>query len=97
MLVAATFVSTAPAVAAAVYPGYTTARVDAAERPIAAISVVLPGMLLDVLSLFFVEAAFSNLSMVSTSADALFGAWLLWAYGLILSSGFFPRHTARTA
>lgn len=96
-LVAATFVLTAPVIALAIYPAYAVVGVDAAERPAAAALVVLPGMLLDVLSLFFFGTSFPNLSVLSASADALFGAWLLWAYGLILLSGFFPRRTPRTA
>ena len=96
-LVAATFVATAPVIGAVIYPAYAAVKVDAAQRPAVAAAVVLPGMLLDVLSLVFFGTAFPNLSALSASSDALFGAWLLWAYGLILFSGFFPRRAPRTA
>lgn len=90
-LVATTFVLTVPVIAAATYPVYTMWRLGAAERPAAAAFVAIPGMFLDILSLSFFETAFPNLAALPASADALFGAWLLWAYGLILLTGFVPR------
>lgn len=94
-LVVATFVLTVPLIAVAVYPAYAFRRLSREDRPPAAICVALPGMLLDVLGLAFFETIFPNLSALSGSTDGVFGAWLLWAYGLILITGIFPRHSER--
>ena len=48
-------------------------------------------MLLDVLSLSFFETIFPNPFVLSASATAVFGAWLLWAYSLILVTGLSPN------
>ena len=68
-----------------------------ADRPAAAACIALPGMLLDTLSLSFFGSAFPNLHALSASADALFGAWLLWVYGLILLTGVLPLRLKRAA
>lgn len=94
VLVVVTFVATVPVIAAATYPAYALAKMDSAQghqRSVAAVCIALPGMLLDVLSLSFFSFTFPNLS--DLSAGALFGAWLLWAYSLILSSGFLRRRS----
>lgn len=90
-LVAATFVLTIPLIAAATYPTYAIMKLTATDRSAAAVYIALPSMLLDVLSLSFFETIFPNLFVLSTSAAAVFGTWLLWAYSLILVTGLFPN------
>lgn len=95
VIVALTFLVTVPLIAAVTYRVYDQRGVEPSERLTAAVCIALPGMLLDVLSFSFFAAAFPNLSEIS--AGALFGAWVLWAYGLILISGLFPRQYPRAA
>lgn len=95
VLIIATFVLTVPLIAAVTYPAYAVGKLTDTGRPAAAVCVALPGMLLDVLGLAFFEMIFPNFASLSTSSDAVFGAWLLWAYGLILITGIFPRHSER--
>ena len=54
----------------------------------AAVLLALPGMFLDVVSIEFFEDIFPNME---TMADGPFGAWLLWAYALVLLSAFIPN------
>lgn len=95
VVVVLTFVVTVPLIAAATYTVYAHRSLTAAERPAAAACVVLPGILLDVFSLLAFGSVFPRLSSTSASADAVFAAWILWAYGLILLTGFFPQRLPR--
>lgn len=95
VLVVAVFVLTGPLIAGAVYPAYALRNLPDEDRPAAAVCIALPGMLIDVFALAFFGTLFPNLSALSDASDALFGAWLLWAYGLILVTGIFPRHSVR--
>lgn len=97
MLLIVTFVSAVPLIVVVTYPIYTVMKISRSERPAAATLIALPGILLDVLSLSFFGSVFPNLAALSASTDALFGAWVLLAHGLILLSGFFPRSSVRTA
>lgn len=89
------FIATVPLIAAVTYPVYAKRAVPFAELPVAATCIALPGMVLDVVSLSFFGAAFPNLAALPGSAGALFGAWMLWAYALILLSGLLPLHSRR--
>jgi hypothetical protein len=46
----------------------------------------LPGLLIDVLVLVLFADIYPNME----GREGLFGAWLLWAYGLVLISGLLP-------
>lgn len=97
VLVVLTFVVTVPLIAAVTYPVYAKREIVPTERPVAAICIALPGMIVDVVSLSFFGALFPNLYALPGSAGALFGAWMLWAYALILLSGLVPLSSRRAA
>lgn len=46
-LVAATFALAVPLIVAATYPVYISRKLTASDRPVAAVCIALPGMLLD--------------------------------------------------
>jgi|UPI0006B8877D Family of unknown function (DUF5367) len=50
--------------------------------------IALPGMLLDIFSLIFHESVFPALHPQQIT---LLAAWLLWAYGIIISCGFIKK------
>ncbi len=60
-------------------------QLDSNQRYQAALLLAMPGMFLDVLSVQYFETIFPNLEL---AANAPFGAWLLWAYGLVVASPF---------
>jgi hypothetical protein len=69
------------------YGIYIWKQVSISDRTKVAISVALPGMLLDVNSILFFPTVFPN---IDPNANGLFAALMLWGYGLILLSGFLP-------
>lgn len=83
-----TFALAVPLIATLTYP---IRRVAPSERPIAAVYMVLPGMLLDVFSVVFFPLVFPNLPPTAVQP---FSAFLLWGYGLMLLTGFIPKLTA---
>lgn len=70
------------------YKLYALRQLSSSQRAIAAICVMLLGMLLDALSVYFFEQVFPNLP---ASAGRPFGAWLLWGYGISLLTALIPR------
>lgn len=86
------FVATVPGVAALMYVLYARKGLDGRKRAMAAVCVVLPGMLLDVFALAFFRAVYPNLEF---AAAPVFGAFLLWAYALVLLTGFLPARAGR--
>ncbi len=86
--VALAFVLAVPAVWLVTYPFYRWRNVVSAERPVAAVLIVLPGMLLSTFSILIFNDMFPNL--VSDTGPSRLAAWLLWAYSLALLTGFFP-------
>ena len=82
------YLATIPVIAAVTYPVYRWQNLNSDRRKEAAMLFVLPGILLDAFVVLGFARAFPN---VTGQADGLFGAWLLWAYGLALLTGFFPR------
>lgn len=84
-LVLSIFILAIPLIAIATYPYYYVRKISGAERLKAAVQIALPGMLLDILSIFYFAKVFPNLTNDSLP---LFASWLLWAYSLILLSGF---------
>ncbi|NCU17433.1 DUF5367 family protein [Pallidibacillus pasinlerensis] len=68
-------------------PIYRWKRVNALQQVKAAILIALPELLIDSIVLIFFSTIFVN---IEPAMDRIFGSWLLWAYSLILFSGFLP-------
>jgi hypothetical protein len=83
-VVFATYVVTALLIVQLAQRLYAARRLGRVERAVAAASLVLPGMLLDVLSVTFVDVVFPN---IPPSQHSTFGGWLLWAYAVALLTG----------
>lgn len=66
---------------------FLRARMDPARRIRVALSLALPGMLLDIFSVIFAANVFPNIP--ATAHSALAGC-LLWAYSLVLLSALVP-------
>ncbi len=66
---------------------FVQARLDPARRMRVALSLALPGMLLDIFSVTFVANVFPN---IPPTAHAAFAGCLLWAYSLVLLSALVP-------
>ncbi len=82
------FVVTVPALWVVLAPAYRTPR---AERLPAAAVAALPGLLLDVVAVLGFAWLFPALP---AGRAALYGAWLLWAYGLVLAWGLLLGRSA---
>ena len=80
------FLGTVPLIAAVTIPIYDWRQVSLHDRPTAAILMSLPGLLIDVVVLLAFPTIFPNLGDVA----GIFGAWLLWAYSLVLITGLLP-------
>lgn len=91
-LMVASFIAVVPLIALTTYPVYRWRHTPLPDRPLAALSMMLPGMLLDVVGVAFFNSIFSNLQ---EDAGVYFGAWLLWAYSLVLISAILPEPAAR--
>lgn len=66
-------------------PIYSLKKLSDLKQIQAAICIALPGMLIDAVVLIFFETIFTNLP---ADLDRYFASWLLWAYSLILLTGF---------
>lgn len=88
-LVLSIFILAIPLIAIATYPYYYVRKISGAERLKTAVQIALPGMLLDILSIFYFAKVFPNLTNDSLP---LFASWLLWAYSLILITGFSKKN-----
>lgn len=84
-LVLSIFILAIPLIIIATYPYYYFRKISETERLKAAVQIALPGMLLDILSIIYFAKVFPNLTIDSLP---LFASWLLWAYSLILITGF---------
>ncbi|AND39656.1 MULTISPECIES: DUF5367 family protein [Cytobacillus] len=84
-LVLSIFILAIPLIIIATYPYYYFREIPETERLKAAVQIALPGMLLDILSIIYFAKVFPNLTNDSLP---LFASWLLWAYSLILITGF---------
>ena len=80
-----TFVLAIPLIALATYPYYYLRKVPQLKRLQTAVQIAIPGMILDIFSIIYFQKVFPQLHI-----DALpfFSAWLLWAYSLIILTGF---------
>ncbi|NKI20998.1 DUF5367 domain-containing protein [Paenibacillus dendritiformis] len=79
------YLLTIPIVAAITLPLYRGKRAAGLNLPAAAAAIAVPGMLLDIISLNWYSSLFPSMPAASVPA---FAAWLMWAYGLILLSGW---------
>lgn len=82
------FVATVPLMVLLLSALYSELNITGIKRRSAAVLVVLPGMLFDVLSMTFFETVFPNMD---SAAAKYFGALLLLAYAVVLLTGFVPR------
>lgn len=82
------FIAVVPLMAVLMYALYSWPVVQDADRRTAAMLVVLPGMLLDVVSTAFFETIFPNMD---PTAAKYFGALLLLAYAVVLLTAFIPQ------
>lgn len=64
-----------------------------ARRLQAAIFIALPGMLIDAVVIVFFDKIFTNLP---AELDRYFASWLLWAYALIVMTGFTSSSYSRS-
>ncbi len=69
-------------------PLYKFKKVYGKERLKAAIYIALPGMLIDALILAYFDQVFINLS---ADTDRFFASWLMWAYSIIVATGFIEK------
>lgn len=83
---------TVPSIAVLMHLLYARKGLDGRGRVVAAVFMVLPGMLLDVVALAFFGVLYPNMG---PEAAPFFGAFLLWAYALVLLTGFFPAQAGR--
>jgi hypothetical protein len=85
MLMIMSYILVVPLILVLTLPIYKWKKVTASQRIKAAIFIALPGMLIDSIVLIYFQDIFTNLS---PNTDKFFASWLLWAYSLILLSGF---------
>lgn len=85
LLLLITFILAIPLITLATYPYYYWRKIPESERLVASVQIALPGMILDIFSIMYFNKVFPNLHIDSLP---YFAAWLLWAYSLILISGF---------
>jgi len=84
-LVAGLYIAVAIALPIVAYGFYVWQKLDPSQQIAAAALLVIPGMVADAFVVLFFAQVFPN---VSPTADGLFGAWLLWAYVVVLITGF---------
>ncbi|MCZ8541849.1 DUF5367 family protein [Psychrobacillus psychrodurans] len=80
-----TFILTIPLIIIATYAYYYLRKIPESKRLMTSVQIALPGMILDIFSVIFFDKVFLNLH---TDSLPFFASWLLWAYSLILISGF---------
>lgn len=85
VIVAALYIVVGIALPLLAYGIYIWRRLDPIQQIEAAALLVIPGMLADAFVVLFFAPIFPN---VTPEADGLFGAWLLWAYVVVLITGF---------
>ncbi|MEC0207996.1 DUF5367 family protein [Paenibacillus ehimensis] len=87
-----TFIGVVPVVAFLLKLAFAWGKAAPADRPLAALLMALPGMLLDIVSTSFHRLVFPA---IPASGLYLFSAWLLWAYSLILLGGILQAIRAK--
>jgi uncharacterized membrane protein YjjP (DUF1212 family) len=88
LVIGALYVAVVPAMVGLALLVYRWQSVSGPIQVVAAIALVLPGMLLDAFVMAWFELIFPN--MVPGAAK-YFGGMLLLAYGVVLLTGFTPR------
>ncbi|GGB54079.1 DUF5367 domain-containing protein [Fictibacillus barbaricus] len=88
VLLIVSYILVIPLIIVLTLPIYRWKKLNSNQQLKAAIFIALPGMLLDTIVLIFFSDIFTNLK---PETDRIFGSWLLWAYSLILLSGFFYK------
>lgn len=92
LLMVASYILVIPLIWVLTVPIYSFMKIsNGVQRLQAAIFIALPGMLIDAIVLLYFDRIFTNLS---TELDRYFASWLLWAYTLILLTGFTKRDEA---
>ena len=86
-LIATIAFSSMPLFIALMYGVFAWKKVHGSEKFKVALSVALPGMLLDIISILFFPVVFPNMN---PDANVLFAGLMLWGYSNILVSGFLP-------
>ncbi|MED4452398.1 DUF5367 family protein [Metabacillus fastidiosus] len=94
LILTMTFLVTIPLIITVTFPLYKFKKVDSDDVMKAAVSIALPGMLLDIISFLNFSTVFPNLQ---ANGSTYFGAWLLFAYSLILMTGFIKISTDKKA
>ncbi|MEY9977941.1 DUF5367 domain-containing protein [Lysinibacillus sp. RC79] len=84
-LMIAVYILAIPLIWVVTIPIYSMKKLKHTERLLAAICIALPGMLIDAIVLLVFDNVFPNLS---PDLDRYFASWLLWAYSIILITGF---------
>lgn len=69
-------------------PLYKMKNIAGSDRLKVAVCIALPGMLIDAVVLVYFDNVFVNLP---THADRFFASWLMWAYALIVCTGFVKK------
>ncbi|PYI51346.1 DUF5367 family protein [Paenibacillus flagellatus] len=82
---AISFLVAVPVILGCTLPMYALRGIPPSERLRSAVCIALPGMLLDALSLPFHRTVFP---VLADDSIPLLAAWLLWAYSLIIASGW---------
>jgi len=85
LLIMCAYVFVIPVIWMVTIPIYSMKNCTGIRRLKAAIYIALPGMLIDAIVLLYFDKIFTNLS---ADMDRFFASWLLWAYALIVLTGF---------
>ncbi|MDD1502618.1 DUF5367 domain-containing protein [Lysinibacillus sp. CNPSo 3705] len=87
LLMVSSYILVIPLILVLTFPIYKFKKIQKnSERMKAAVCIALPGMLIDAIVLIYFDQVFVNLSV---DTDRFFASWLMWAYSLILLTGFF--------
>jgi hypothetical protein len=79
------FIAAVPLIYGCTAPLYAWLNVPHSDRLRCSACIALPGMVLDIFSLLFHRAVFP---LIPDESVPVLAAWLLWAYSLILATGF---------
>jgi len=83
------YLAVIPALSLVAIQVYKKYKLSSQEKIIASVYMVISGMFLDAFCIQFFAWIFPNLPI---SADASFGAWLMWAYAIVLLTGILSKN-----
>lgn len=93
ILIVSSYIFVVPLILVLTFPIYKLKKIQENEDRIkAAVFIALPGMLIDSIVLIYFDQVFTNLSV---ETDRFFASWLMWAYALILFTGFYNKKNKR--